>query len=152
MHAYIMKDKGLDKGLVKEFNTSDRSKRGWAKGFFAFRKMFWDYLTKMGVPFCDPCCDDASTAGTYPVRWNALLQRLEYWNCTSWADITQIAETSTTTTTSTTSTSTTTTAAPTTTTTSTTTTTTVAPTTTSTTTTTTVEPTTTSTTTTTTSA
>lgn len=116
-----MKDKGLDKGLIRDFNTSDRGKRGWIKGFFGFRKMFWDYLTKMGVAFCDPCCDDASTEGTYPVRWNATLQRLEYWNCTEWGDIPQIVETTTTTTSTTTST----TVAPTTTTSTTTTTTTV---------------------------
>lgn len=104
-----MKDKGLDKGLIRDFNTSDRNKRGWSKGFFGFRKMFWDYLTKMGVAFYDPCCEDASTAGTYPVRFNYDLQRLEYWDGTTWLDIVQIDETTTTTTTTTSSTTTTTT-------------------------------------------
>jgi len=57
-----MKDKGLDKGLIREFNTSDRDKRGWSKGFFGFRKMFWDYLNKLNVSFTDACCPEASTA------------------------------------------------------------------------------------------
>ncbi len=100
-----MRDSGIDKGLVKQFNTSDRDKRGWAKGFFGFRKMFWDYLKKLHVPFYDECCGDASEeAATYPVRYNATLQRLEFFNGTEWADISVIAETTTTSTTTTTTT------------------------------------------------
>lgn len=57
-----MKRQGIDKGLVQEFDTSDRDKRGWGKGLFDFRKMFWDYLNKLGVHFTDPCCPGASTA------------------------------------------------------------------------------------------
>lgn len=99
-----MKDKGLDRGLVQDFDTSARRGKGH---FFGFRKMFWDYLTKLGVAFYDPCCEDAADAGTYPVRFNSnpAYQRLEYWNGTAWVDITQIDETTTTTTTSTTTTS-----------------------------------------------
>lgn len=103
-----MKDRGLDKGLVREFNTSERNKRGWKGGFFGFRKMFWDYLNKLNVPFFDTCCEDAPSS-VYPVRWNADLGRLEFFNGTTWADITAIEETTTTTTTTTTSTTTTTT-------------------------------------------
>lgn len=100
-----MRDSGIDKGLVKQFNASDRDKRGWAKGFFGFRKMFWDYLKKLHVPFYDECCETASEeAATYPVRYNATLQRLEFFNGTTWADISVIAETTTTSTTTTTTT------------------------------------------------
>jgi hypothetical protein len=54
-----MKDFGINKGLVQQFNTSD--KRG-KFSFYGFRKMFWYYLNKLGVPFYDPCCPTASTA------------------------------------------------------------------------------------------
>ncbi len=103
-----MKHLGIDKGLVREQDTSNRNQRGWAKGFFSFRKMFWDYLNKLNVPFYDICCDTAAE-NTFPVRWNESLLRLEKFNGTSWVDITQIVETTTTTTTSTSSTTTTTT-------------------------------------------
>lgn len=101
-----MRDKGLDKGLILERDDSKRSQRGWAKGFFSFRKMFWEYLRKLHVPFFDECCPASSEEDqTFPVRFNATLQILEYFNGTEWADITQIDETTTTTTTSTTTTS-----------------------------------------------
>lgn len=101
-----MKDRGLDKALVLERDDSKRSQRGWSKGFFSFRKMFWEYLKKLHVPFFDECCPlSAEEEGTFPVRWNATLGRLEYFNGTEWADITAITETTTTTTTSTTTTS-----------------------------------------------
>lgn len=112
-----MRDKGLDKGLIREFDDSKRDRRGWSKGFFGFRKMFRDYLTKLNVAFFDTCCPEASEENMYPVRYNALLQRLEFFNGTEWADITGISETTTTTTTSTTTTSSTTTSSTTTTTT-----------------------------------
>ena len=104
-NANIMKDKGLDKGLIREFDTSERSKKGWSKGLFSFRKMFWDYLKKLHVPFYDDCCP-ASTEqeNTSPVRWNNTLQRLEKYNGSAWVDITQIAETTTTSSTTTTTT------------------------------------------------
>ncbi len=101
-----MRDKGLDKGLIREFNTSDRDKRGWAKGFFGFRKMFWDYLNKLNVPFYDPCCEDAPTA-TYPVRYNADTETVQYYNGTEWTDIPFDAVNPTTTTTTSTTTTTT---------------------------------------------
>lgn len=71
--------------------------------------MFWNYLTKLNVAFYDPCCAEASDPGVYPVRYNSNLERLEYFNGTSWVDIIEITETTSTTTTTSTSTSTTTT-------------------------------------------
>lgn len=79
-----MIDKGIDKGFVREFNTSDRDKRGWSKGLFGFRKMFWDYLTKLHVPFYDACCTTAGTANTFPVRYNTDLGTFERFNGTTW--------------------------------------------------------------------
>ena len=70
-------------------------------------------LSKLGVTFVDKCCPDAGQDGIYPVRWNANVQQIEYFDGTDWNNITQISETTTTTTAATT----TTTAAPTTTTT-----------------------------------
>ncbi len=60
-----MKDYGINKGLIQEFQTSDRRSKG---AFYGFRKMFWHYLNILGVPFYDPCCPTASTAGStsYP--------------------------------------------------------------------------------------
>jgi hypothetical protein len=78
-----MLDYGIDKGLVKRFNDSDRDKRGWNKGFFGFRKMFRDYLTKLNVPFYDPCCP-ALTGANFPVRYNDTTDTLERYNGTAW--------------------------------------------------------------------
>jgi len=74
MDAKIMKDKGIDKGLIREFETSKKQ----YKGIFGFRKLFWDYLKKLNVPFSDPCCETASDAIT-PVGLNSEGQ-LVYWN------------------------------------------------------------------------
>lgn len=104
-----MIDKGLDKGAIRTINTSDRKQRGWGKGFFGFRKMFWDYLTKLNVAFYDECCVDASTEGMLPVRWNENLLRLEKFNGTTWVNIEEVIEVPTTTTTTTTTSTTTTT-------------------------------------------
>lgn len=106
-----MRDFGIDKGLIQYLDDSKRDKRGHSKGFFGFRKMFRDYLTKLNVAFFDTCCPAASEEGMYPVRYNATLQRLEFFNGTVWADITGIDETTTTTTTTTSSSTTTTTTA-----------------------------------------
>jgi len=101
-----MKDFGLDKGLVETRELSARNQRGWSKGFFGFRKMFWDYLKKLHVPFYDDCCPTAiEEEATFPVRYNTTLERLEYFNGTDWVDIISISETTSTTTTSTTTTS-----------------------------------------------
>lgn len=107
-----MRDKGLDKGLIRSFDDSKRELRGQSKGFFGFRKMFRDYLTKLNVAFYDTCCPAATEEGIYPVRYNATLGILEYFNGTEWVDIVGIVETTTTTTTTTSSSTTTTTTAP----------------------------------------
>ena len=108
-----MKDLGIDKGLVQSRDTSKRSQRGWSKGFFGFRKMFWDYLKKLNVIFYDPCCEDASEdSDLVPAAFNRTTGEFVFYDAGTDSWITQdewIATTTTTTTTTTTSTSTTTT-------------------------------------------
>lgn len=53
-----MKDKGLQKGIVHTFESNKNVGK-----FYSFREMFREYLNKLGVPFTDPCCPDASTTG-----------------------------------------------------------------------------------------
>jgi len=84
MHANTMKDSGINKGLVQKFDTS---KRGEKDAFYGFRKMFWTYLNKLGVPFHDPCCADAADEGTYPVRYNSNTGVIQYWNGSTWATV-----------------------------------------------------------------
>lgn len=69
-----MKDFGIDKGLVQRH---DLSKPGVKNSLFGFRKMFWDYLNKMGVPFFDECCPASATTGS-PVRFNETTSKLQY--------------------------------------------------------------------------
>ena len=63
-----MRDKGIDKGLVREFDDARRATRGHGQGFFGFRKMFRDYLTKLNVPFYDACCPDLTEGQGLPAR------------------------------------------------------------------------------------
>lgn len=102
-----MKDKGLDKGLIQERDSSARNQRGWGKGFFGFRKMFWDYLNKLNVPFVDLCCEDAPTV-TAPVRYNSDTGTLQYFDGTTglWTNLPFNAVNPTTTTSTTTTTTT----------------------------------------------
>lgn len=70
-----MKDKGLDKSTIQTFDTSARRTRGQEVAFFGFRKMFWDYLNKLNVPFYDECCvtvngGDGASADIFPVRYS----------------------------------------------------------------------------------
>lgn len=74
-----MKDKGLDKGLVRDFESSSKTKGN----IFGFRKMFWDYLKKINVPFYDSCCADASIADSVPVRFNSDTDVIERFNASS---------------------------------------------------------------------
>lgn len=66
-----MKDQGINSGLVQEFDTAKKE----AKSFFGFRKMFWNYLTKLNVPFFDSCCPTAAGNSSQPVR---MTEGLEY--------------------------------------------------------------------------
>lgn len=75
-----MKDKGLDKGLIRYFDDSKRDKRGWGQGFFGFRKMFRDYLTKLNVAFFDSCCPDDEADNKQPVRYNSETDKIERFN------------------------------------------------------------------------
>lgn len=75
-----MRDYGIDKGLIEFRDDSKRDQRGWSKGFWGFRKMFRDYLTKLNVAFYDMCCPAATTAGIFPVRYNLNTETLERFN------------------------------------------------------------------------
>lgn len=110
-----MKDQGINRGLVQDFNTSDKRMKG---AFYGFRKMFWKYLTKLHVGFYDPCCEEAGDAGATGVRFNDTTGVIEYWDpgeqawtdVAAWVNPTTTTTTSTSTTTTTSSTTTTTTA------------------------------------------
>lgn len=86
-----MRDFGIDKGLVQEFQTSDR-KTGVGKRFYGFRKMFWTYLNKLNVPFYDACCVEANgnnaddSIANFPVRFNETENIIERFDGTSWID------------------------------------------------------------------
>lgn len=104
-YAITMKDNGINKGLVQEFDTSDKRKK---HVFWGFRKMFWDYLNKLGIPFSDPCCDTAPTDPLIvPAGFNKETGEFVYWDSVSGSYLTQDEWTATTTTTTTTTTSTT---------------------------------------------
>jgi len=75
-----MRDYGIDKGLIEFRDDSKRDQRGWGKGFFGFRKMFRDYLTKLNVAFYDTCCPAASPAGIAPLRYNDTTDTIEYFD------------------------------------------------------------------------
>jgi hypothetical protein len=102
-----MRDKGIILGLVEEFETSDKRKKGV---FWGFRKMFWTYLNKLHVPFFDPCCETAPTnPEIVPAGFNTETGEFVFWDATSetWLTADDWVATTTTTTTTTTSTSTT---------------------------------------------
>jgi hypothetical protein len=82
-----MKDYGLDKGLIQFRDDEPRSNRGLTKGFFGFRKMFRDYLTKLNVAFYDACCPEL-TGQIAPVRYDGSFSELQYFNGFGWSGIT----------------------------------------------------------------
>lgn len=75
-----MRDYGIDKGLIEFRDDSKRDQRGWSKGFWSWRRMFRDYLTKLNVAFYDTCCPAATAAGIVPVRYNDTSNTLQYYN------------------------------------------------------------------------
>lgn len=83
-----MKDFGLDKALVQEFQTS---KKGENKHWYGFRKMFWSYLKKLNVPFYDACCPEANGSTEdlefFPMRYNASASVIERFDGTGWVDL-----------------------------------------------------------------
>jgi hypothetical protein len=81
-----MRDFGINKGLVQEFETSDKRAKG---AYYGWRKHFWTYLKKLKVPFADDCCDDANEANSAPVRFNTSTSKLQYYNETTnlWVDV-----------------------------------------------------------------
>lgn len=90
-----MKDQGLNKGLVQDFETSDRRNKG---AFYGFRKMFWKYLKKLNVAFYDPCCEDADGSDRRPVAWDESQGQFVAFDGTNWVAVTSFATTTTTTT------------------------------------------------------
>lgn len=79
-----MRDFGIDRRLVQEFNDSDRDQRGWNVGKWGFRKMFRDYLTELNVAWYDECCPTATPENIFPIRFNAEIETIEYFNGTEW--------------------------------------------------------------------
>ncbi len=81
-----MKDKGINKGLVQDFDTSNRRTKF---GFYGFRQMFRDYLTKLNVPYVDPCCPKVDDRGKsiQTVQWNATDGVMERFDGTNWVEI-----------------------------------------------------------------
>lgn len=92
-----MRDRGLNKGLVQEFETSNKRIRGL---FYGFRKMFWDYLAKLHVGFYDPCCPEAAGTNVSGVRMNMDTGVVEFWDPAdqTWKDVAEWESTTTTTT------------------------------------------------------
>lgn len=82
-----MKDQGLDMGLIRTAETSDRRNKG---NFWGFRKMFWAYLNKLHVTFYDPCCPGANGSTEDlefgPVRYNATGDIIERYNGSAWVE------------------------------------------------------------------
>lgn len=70
-----MKDKGLNIGLIQEFET--KSPR--ATTFLGFRSMFFDNLRAMNVPFYEPCCPEKND-GKLPVSYNTEDETLSYYD------------------------------------------------------------------------
>jgi hypothetical protein len=75
-----MRDYGIDKGLIEFRDDSDRKQRGWSKGFWGFRKMFRDYLTKLNVAFYDTCCPAAGDVTIRPVSYNDTSNQIRYFD------------------------------------------------------------------------
>lgn len=93
-----MRDYGIDKGSVKQFDTTKKE----FKNFFGLRKMFWDYLKKLNVPFYDPCCAAADDSDRRPVAWDESQGQFVAYDGTSWVAVTSFTTTTTSTTTTTT--------------------------------------------------
>jgi hypothetical protein len=96
----FMRDKGIDKGLVRDFDTSSRP-RGISKGIFGFRKMFWDYLTKLHVGFFDPCCEPAGGEDITGLRFDNATGETQFWDPSieEWVNVADWSPSTTTTTT-----------------------------------------------------
>ena len=88
-----MKDKGLNRAHVQDFETS---KLGESKAFFGFRKMFWDYLKKLHIPFSDECCPTASGSDVEPIGWDESQGQFVRWDGVSWVAVVAFTTTTTT--------------------------------------------------------
>lgn len=84
-----MRDYGIDKGLIEFRDDSARNQRGWKNGFWGFRKMFRDYLTKLNVAFYDTCCPAATTDDIWPMRFNSGTGDVQRFDGTTWVAISE---------------------------------------------------------------
>lgn len=89
-----MKDYGIQKAQVQQIETSQAK----FKGFFGFRKMFWDYLTKLHVPFKDACCAEAGISDIEPIGYDESQGQIVRWDGSAWVPIVMFNTTTTTTT------------------------------------------------------
>ena len=71
--------------VEKRSNKSSDANTG--KVGFHLERWLKKALTFLNVPFYDKCCD---TTTVKPVRYNVTLTRLEYFDGTSWIDITTL--------------------------------------------------------------
>lgn len=55
------------------------------KNYYALRKLFADYLTKLNVPFYDTCCPTASTPDSFPIRY--FDGNIQYFDGDEWVTI-----------------------------------------------------------------
>lgn len=78
-----MIDLAIQKGFIQKADTSDPAQKG---SFYFLRKLFSDYLNKLGVPFYDSCCP--AVAESKPVRFNSGIQ---YFNGSTWVSTSSIA-------------------------------------------------------------
>lgn len=93
-----MRDYGIDKALVRKFDTSKHPGKDY---YYGFRKMFWKYLKKLGVPFYDPCCPTASGSDVQPIGYYESLGGFVRFDGTDWVPITSFTTTTSSTTTTT---------------------------------------------------
>ena len=75
-----MKDLGIQKPVLQSIDLNSPS----SKNYKSLRKLFWEYLKKLNVPFHDTCCN----INDYPpVRYNTTNSSIEYYNGTSWVSL-----------------------------------------------------------------
>lgn len=77
-----LQDLGLQRSFLQKVILDDPN----YKNYYALRKLFADYLTKLNVPFYDTCCPTASIPDSYPMRY--FDGDVQYFDGTEWVNIT----------------------------------------------------------------